>query len=186
MSWRRLPCILRARLRTLVPDKSGVALVEFAFVAPLLLLMFLGGYQLTDAITCNRKVTITARAVADLTSQYALISASQVQTLLSASNQIMWPYNASNAMMRVSILNIDGSGNATVGWSQALNGTKRTANTSVTLPSGTGLTNTAVVYGEVQYTYTPAFTYGLLGTTTLTQNVIMMPRLSSTITCSDC
>ncbi|MBY0304714.1 MAG: hypothetical protein K2W86_06140 [Sphingomonas sp.] len=53
---------------------QGLALVEFALTAPFLILLYLGTYQVNDAVGCNRKVTITARSVADLTSQFATVT----------------------------------------------------------------------------------------------------------------
>jgi Flp pilus assembly protein TadG len=60
---------LLRRLSALRRDDSGLALVEFAFVATTMVFMFVGSVQLSDAINANRRVTITARALADLASR---------------------------------------------------------------------------------------------------------------------
>ncbi|NDU79348.1 pilus assembly protein, partial [Actinomadura sp. DSM 109109] len=64
--------------RRLFRDERGIALVEFALSVPLLLLMFIGSYQLTDAISAYRKVTTATRAIADLSSQYTTVSNSDL------------------------------------------------------------------------------------------------------------
>lgn len=43
-------------------DRRGVAMVEFALILPVMLVLYLGGAQLQDGIACNRKVTIATRA----------------------------------------------------------------------------------------------------------------------------
>ena len=148
---------------------------------PVLLVLYLGGAQISDAIACNRKVTITSRAIADLISQNATMSASQVLTALGASTEVMAPYPASRALVRVSELTTDMWGNTTVTWSEAINGTRRTPGTSFTLPPAIKLANSSLIYSEVAYAYTPSISFGFIKPLSLTQTVYMVPRVSSSI-----
>lgn len=176
-----------ARLCRLGGDHSGVALMEFAIVCPILLLLFLGGTQYADAISCGRKVTITARAVADLTSQYAVLSASQADTILSASAQVMSPYTTGNALVRVSSIKINSAGAGVVQWSRALNGTKLATNSTVTVPSTLAVAGTYYLYSEVTYPWTPQFTLaGLISSKSLTDQFLLLPRVSTSVSCNDC
>jgi Flp pilus assembly protein TadG len=174
------------RLRRLAGDEGGAALIEFVFILPFMLLLFLGGYQLSDAIACRRKVALTARAVADLTSQYSIISASQVDTVLNASTQVLTPYRLSNATTRVTEVTTDASGNGNVTWSRSINGTALTKNAAFTLPTALKVANTSYIYADVGYTYTPSVIYSVLGSITFTTPIYMVPRLSAQVTCSDC
>lgn len=98
------------RLSLLGRDDCGVALVEFAFVATIMIFMYLGSTQLSDAINANRRVTITARALADLASRtpsdvgsrIGELTESQLSTIIAASAQVLHPYNPENAQIRVS------------------------------------------------------------------------------------
>lgn len=173
-------------LRSLAGNKRAASLIEFALLLPFMLLLFLGGYQLSDAIACRRKVTLTARAVADLTSQYSIISASQVDTVLNASTQVMTPYKLSNATARVTEITTDASGHGKVTWSRSANGTALAKNAAFTLPTSMQVANTSYIYADVTYTYTPSVTYSVLGTITFTTPIYMVPRLSAQVTCSDC
>src|SRR5690606_19745609 len=56
-------------LRSMWLAAEGIAVVEFAFVAAFLVTLYLGRMQLADAIFANRKITTTARAITDLTTQ---------------------------------------------------------------------------------------------------------------------
>ena len=174
------------RLRRITGQERGTSLIEFALILPFMLLLFLGGYQLSDAIACRRKVTLTARTIADLTSQYSIISASQVDTVLNASTQVLLPYALANAKVRVTEITTDASGNGHVAWSRSVNGTTLTKNAAFALPSSMKVANTSYIYSDVSYTYTPSVVYSVLGALTFTQSIYMVPRLSAQVTCNDC
>ena len=174
--------MIRARLLTrLARDDGGLALVEFACVLPVLLLMYLAGVQLTDALSCNRKVTITARAVADLTTQNASVTDAQLQTILNASAKVMAPYSVSNATVQVSELYTDASGNTTVKWSKNNKGGGYSPNSSYTLPSQIKINSSYVIVGQVIYSYKPAVAYKVVGPLTLADTIYMNPRVSNSV-----
>lgn len=177
-TWRRLAAFGR--------DVRGIALIEFAICVPVMIAFFLGGYQLSDASACRRRVIIVARAAADLNSQYAVLSASQVDTILNASTQIMTPYDATNASIRVSQITTDSDGKTSrVSWSRAVRGTALVKGDPFTLPKTLQTKNSSVLYSEVTYTYTPAFGK-VVPQLTFTNSLYMMPRVSSAVTCTDC
>ena len=89
-------------MRGLLHDRSGTSAVEFAIALPVLILLFTGGFQLSDAVAAYRKVTTTARAMADLTSQYSTVNDTTLDRILNASQQVMAPYASSNATLVVS------------------------------------------------------------------------------------
>src|SRR5438045_1745239 len=99
-------------MRRLLSDRRGVAAAEFAMSLPFLVLLYLGGYQLSDAISAYRKVAVATRTVADLTSQYTSVSDDEVNTILNASTQVLYPYKVSAAKVTVSQIKMDASGNA--------------------------------------------------------------------------
>lgn len=176
---------MSARRPFFARDDRGLALVEFAIAAPVLLLLYLGGWQLSDALACRRKVTITARAVSDLTSQFASVTGAQEDSIIAAATQIMAPFSAANATIVVSDLHTDGSGNTTVAWSRASsNATARTQGSSFALPASMVSNNSDLIYGEVRYAYAPTALYGLTGPVTLADQVYMSPRLSSAVSWS--
>jgi len=167
--------------KRLVQDRQGLALVEFAIIAPLFLLMFLSGYVLFDALSANRKVTTVARTVADLTTRYSSVTSSDLSTIMAASTQILWPYSSSHATVRVSQLLVASGTSATVVWSQAQNTTARSVGSTVTIPSGLADTGSYLVLGEAGYAYTAPISYRGFSTMTLSQSIFMVPRKSSSI-----
>ena len=64
----------------------------------------------------------------------------------------------------MSSVTIDANGNATVAWSDTLNGTARAVGSTVTLPAALNVANTSLIWSEVQYTYKPTIGYVMTGT----------------------
>lgn len=177
---------LRSRLRNWRRDPAGAAVGEFAMILPIALFLFTGTITYGNAIYIDRKVTLTARTVTDLVTQYSSVANTDVQTILGASAQILAPYSSANAVITVSEVQTDSSGNATVTWSQSLNGTQRPVGQSVTLPSEIDGANVTYIFGEVAYTYTPAIGYLVTGPIVLHDDTYMAPRISSSVPCTGC
>jgi len=164
----------------MVCNARGVAAVEFALLLPLMVFIYLGTFELVPIISVNRLVTLTASTVANVTTQYASISASTTMPdILNAAADTLAPYPSSNATVVVSLITIDSSGNATITWSQALNGTGRIVGQAVTLPAALDVPNTSLVWGETTYAYTPTIDLLHLGVMDLYSSVYMSPRSSS-------
>ena len=60
--------IRRTAARMLV-DRSGIAATEFAVIVPVMLVMFFGTVEFSSGVAVDRKVTLMARTLSDLTSQ---------------------------------------------------------------------------------------------------------------------
>ena len=58
-----------ARRAICARDRSGIAAIEFAVIVPVMLVMFFGTVEFPPAIAVDRKVTLIARTLSDLTSQ---------------------------------------------------------------------------------------------------------------------
>jgi Flp pilus assembly protein TadG len=173
--------ILSAHLTRLRRDEGGVSAVEFAMLLPLMLTLYLGAVEISQAIGIDRKVTLTSRAVADLTSQVSSISSSEMSNILNASSAVISPYDATKLKVTVSEVTINGSGNATITWSCTLGGTVRVVGSPVTLPAALDVANTSLIWGEAAYTYTPAIGYVVTGTLNLADQIYMRPRISESI-----
>jgi Flp pilus assembly protein TadG len=182
-----VPAAVKSLMRRFARDNRGVSAVEAALVMPFMITLYLGGTQLSQAIDIDRKVTLTARTLADLTSRVASTSTTEVTTILNAATQVMSPYadgtKESKLKVRVSVIKIDAQMNATVEWTRNKNWT---ALTSADVPKDLKIANTYLVLGEVDYAYDPQLGKVLTGTMHLNDKIYMRPRLSTNVECPTC
>lgn len=174
---------LRSYLRWFAGDHKAVSAVEFALILPFMIFTYVGSAELGDGMAIYYKATETARTVTDLASQYVTIDPTTMSNILGASTQVMAPYSATNIVVTLSEVNpTNASGQGTIAWSCSLNGTARTYNSTVTLPTNLQTpTNVSIIWGEVTYPYTPAMGYAVTGTINLYQSIYFYPRLSNSV-----
>src|ERR1700745_3266319 len=100
-------------------DCRGLAAVEFVMIVPLMLVMFFGTVEFSSGVAVDRKVTLVARTLSDLTSQ-ALNSVNDpyLQNVFTASIAIVTPYPATLVKAQISQIYVDSSKVAKVVWSK--------------------------------------------------------------------
>ena len=160
-------------------DRRGVSAVEFAFVAPVMIGLYLGCVEVSDGVAADRKVSLTAGALANLAAQVSTISTADMTNILNASGAIIAPYSAGNLKMVISCLKIDANGVAKVQWSETRNGTARTDGSIYSFTSSNSalaVKNSWLILSEVSYAYTPTVGYTITGTLTLSDKMFMSPR----------
>lgn len=164
----------------LIGDRRGIAAVEFALILPVIVLLYFGSVEISQAINVKRVTDLSASTIANLVSQYPSISISQTMPdILNAATAVLTPYPVASATVRVTCINIDAAGNATVVWSQSLNGTGLTVGKKLTLPAAFSLPNTSVIMGDSTYTFNPVLDWLHFGSFNLTSSVYMLPRAAS-------
>ena len=178
----------RPLFRALRDDVRGVALVEFALILPVMLILYLGGVQLQDAMACKRKVTITARAAVDLISQNTTgqKTGAEVQSNLIAALQVMQPYTTGDAQIRVSEVFTDASGNTSVVWSRGQKVAGYPKGQPIAIPPAMKTPRSTFLLAEVSYPYSPPTSFGQFGPMTLSDMLWMVPRNTDQIACPDC
>ena len=172
---------LTRQLRRLANDERGVSAVEFAMLLPLMMTLYLGGVEVSQAVAVDRKVTLIARTVGDLVAQTTTVSNSDMSNILAAATAVAAPYSDTNLKVVVSRVDVDAQSVAKVVWSDTKNGTKRTVGSTVTLPTALNTASTSLIWAETQYAYTPTVGYVITGTLNLTDQIYMRPRLSDTV-----
>ena len=172
----------RRQIRRLLRDKRGISAVEFAMLLPLMVTLYLGGVEVSQAIAIDRKVTLLARSLADLVAQASSISNSDSSNILAATAAIVAPYSDSKLKITVSSVKIDNNGVAKVCWSDTKHGTARAIGSTVTVPAALNTVNSSLIWAESEYAYTPAIGYVITGTMNLKDQIYMRPRLSDTVT----
>ena len=176
-------------LLSLLRDRRAVSAVEFAVLLPVMLLLFIAGNELSQALTIYRKVSHTGSAIGDLVSQVSSITGAEMNNILAASTSVMTPYSASGVKLVVSTVNYTTANGFKTSWSVAQNASAWAANAPppVTIPSGLVTDGQQLVVTKVEYVYTSTFStfmQDILGGSSITLSDIsyLRPRISTTIT----
>ena len=162
-------------------DKKGVAAVEFALIAPILITLFLGSVEFSQAITVGRKLTALASSTADLVAQTDEINNAEITNVFQASTAILAPYSTGTLTVVVSSIIIDNNGDATVSWSDAFQGTARPTGSSVTLPPDLIINNSCLVMSETTYLFSSIVGYFLTGGVNMDDTFYLRPRASDCV-----
>jgi len=139
---------------TLVNDRSkrtgslfGPA-TEFAVIVPLMLVMFFGTVEFSSGVAVDRKDTLMARTLANLTSQSRSVADTDLTNFFNASNGIMTPYSAAPIQGTITELYVDPSSlQARVQWSQG--SAPRATGSNVTIPTALATGGTYLIFSEV-------------------------------------
>ena len=166
-----------ARLMRFSRDRRGVSAVEFALVAPMMIALYFGCVEISDGVAADRKVSLTAAALANLVAQSTSLSATDMNNVLDASTAIIQPYSASNLKMTVTCLSIDANKNVTTKWTRS--GTTGAVSTALSVPTDLKMASTQLIAAQVTYAYKPIVGYTITGTLTLSDQMFMMPRITA-------
>src|SRR6201996_3795200 len=110
----------RRMAAALVKDRRGVAAIEFAMIVPIMLVLFFGVVEFSSGVAVDRKVTLVARTLSDLTSQSTSVVDTDLSNYFAASVGILAPYSASPTQSTITELYVDPTTHkARVQWSKA-------------------------------------------------------------------
>ena len=170
-------------------DRKGLAAIEFAMLAPIMLLLYFGMAESSQAYMANRRANHTASIVADLVAQGETTTKAELNRVFGIGELVMRPFGATPLSIRISIVTLDKNGRAIVDWSRG-SGTALPARTKgsqyMDLPSGLILQDQSLIIGETTYTYTSSFTQVIKTPLVFSRQYYLRPRSSEKITCADC
>jgi Flp pilus assembly protein TadG len=184
---------LRRSAAELSKDCRGVAATEFVMIVPLMLVMFFGVVEFSSGVAVDRKVTLVARTLSDLTSQSTTVTDTDLSNFFAASVGILTPYSASPTQSTITELYVDPTTHqARVQWSKAstfnssgnvvLGTSTHSPGDIVTIPAALKVDGTYLIWSEVSYTYVPAVGYVMAKTgVNLSDLTYTRPRQSSCV-----
>lgn len=165
--------------------RAGTAVIEFALLAPFLVMLLLGVCDLAPTLMVKFKVGTATQAIADLAAQSATVSPGDVPNLFAIGGDLMSPFDSAPLIQRISNIASDG---ATVfvywscGESKSLEQYKAYA--SVTTPTGlidATKADTSYIMVETLYNYTPPAGLVLKSAQLMTVTAYTLPRVSTYI-----
>jgi Flp pilus assembly protein TadG len=177
-------------LRNFRRDQRGVSAVEFAFIAPVLILFYFGLAEYTQALMAQRKAINTASAMGDLTAQAnGSTTSSTINDIMDMKDVLMAPFPVSGTQAKICIVSIVNNGTQNkVTWRKYQNDTTCPAVGTVmsSVPTELISANQSVIMSRVSYTYTSPAAYIIKTSPVFSKTYYLRPRRSSTIACADC
>jgi Flp pilus assembly protein TadG len=90
--------------------ENGIAIVEFALIVPVLLLLYFGTVELTSAIRFARKIDILSRTIGDTLSQRTVPTAAEINDVFQMAPVVLAPFDSAGVQMTVSAVGVVGDG----------------------------------------------------------------------------
>lgn len=193
----------KARLLRLVGDRRGVAALEFAMVAPVLLSLYFVTMEVAQGIEANKKVSRIGSMVADLVTQQQSINRSELEAIMQIGSAILLPYNRSQPDITVTAIKLTDTSTpkAIVQWSRRLrNGAFMQGpvkGTETQVPTTLKIRDTFLIQVSAGLEYRPVLTWtaenkaaiGLAASfdrIDMDESYFLRPRMTAEIDCSDC
>ena len=141
-------------------DERGVAAIEFCFIAPLLITIWLGTMEISQGIEVNKKVGRSASMIGDIITQEESQTVAQIEDILKVGAAVLQPYNRDAPRITVTEIFINAGLAASVVWSRrsedGVFSRPYAPNAAVTtLPPNLKIANTYLVRVETQLEYIP-------------------------------
>jgi Flp pilus assembly protein TadG len=171
-------------INTLRRAKGGHAGIEFAFIAPLVMLpLFFGIAEIANYILAARKVSNIASIAADLVSQDTGITDDEMTDIMGALDVVLSPFDPEEAQIIITQIVADDVGDLTVDWSDARNTAPRVEGTPAPekVPNDIVPNNQGIIMAEVSYTYRTLFGMYMTDGMTVEDTFYLKPRRSTTI-----
>ncbi len=142
-------------------DSQGVAAVEFALIAPIMILLYFGMTELSSAIIASRHANHSTSSLGDLVGQCSNINDADLTNIFAAASDIMAPLPISTTILNqrvTSVVVTDANGTTKVQWSRVpanqVGTPAYTPGQSVTLPANLVSTQgDSVVMAETVYSF---------------------------------
>jgi Flp pilus assembly protein TadG len=136
-------------------DRRGVSAIEFAFIAPVLILMYVGAAEIGNALTIYRRTSQVASTAADLTAQVKSVTKSDIGDIQAAASSILTPYSTTPLTIVLTSVVADEDNNGKVEWSCSNKGGARAQNSIYPVPTGLTEPDSSVIVAEIKYAFTP-------------------------------
>jgi Flp pilus assembly protein TadG len=176
-------------LRRFQRNRQGVSTVEFALIAPFLIVCYMGLAETCGAMLAERKASQIASEIGDLVAQSQTVTPSAVSDIFAVSNTLMVPLPTATLKIRITSITADSTGKIfTAAWTQS-QGVWSPAvkmGDTMTVPAGLLAANGDVIRSEVQYTYSSPLSDFIAMPLIFNETFYLAPRESAAVLCPTC
>lgn len=184
-------------------DRRGVAAIEFAFLAPVLLAMYFVTMEISQGIETNKKVSRVASMVADLVTQQSSVTETDLKAIMDIGTSTLQPYNRSTPTITISsiVISSDATPTVKIDWSRKITAgvfsTDVTKGTVTTVPPTLKIAGTTLIRVKAELSYQPVITWAAgskqpLGLSAafdsipMSETYYLRSRVSNQVICTTC
>lgn len=183
-----------ARIGRLLRDRSGASAIEFAFLAPVLISLYVSSFEITEGYNAAGKVLKAAASVADVVARQSSVDKTFLNEMIDTAEATIAPHSMDGLTLKITGVTIDSAGNAKVLWSWDQDGgVPYTKGTAVSVPDDLRTPSSFLVHAEVSLPHTLLLFLSSGGglardarTITLSRDFFYRQRLNDDIPCTNC
>lgn len=179
---------MTSRFNRLLSDfaaaRAGLAAVEFAFIAPVMILLFFGMLEGSSAYSTNRRVVLASNTLADLVAQETSITKANLEDLFTGMEDVIDTDDIDVTFRVVSVVLDPDTDEVKVHWSLASDG-------STPYPAGSTYTGdvdaallgdaSSLIVAETSYDYSSPISQKVIGAFTMNKSATRWPRMSAKV-----
>ena len=174
--------------------EEGTAAIEFALIAPIMIVTFIGTVEISNAWLEKERVEAATETVADLIAQETIVTEASIAQIISITrgnlnNRQLAAIDIVVTAVRTEPNPGTGDPESLVSWSESKTGAGTYTIGDIfpeTLPAGIANNYETIIYTELIYNYNSLIGRFIQGTIGFDRNYINRPRYSSDIPCDDC
>lgn len=175
------------RLIQFTKGRAANVTIEFAFALPVLILLAMGGFEMTRYIIIQQKLSKTVNTMGNLVARSPSLNESDITNMYAAVEHLMDPYPmGARGVVILSSVSNNGT-NTRVRWQRKGGGTYSAnsqigngANATASLPAGFTLdTNEDTIVSEIYYDYSPLVAPNVVASRVIYKVKFYKPRLGA-------
>jgi Flp pilus assembly protein TadG len=172
-------------LRRFARDQRGVSAVEFALLAPVLIIFYMGMAETTQAMMAQRRVGHVAAVIGDLVAQDQSVTTAELTDIWTIGDTLLSPFPATGKLgMRITSVTADATGKVTIDWSE-VGGSgltkKKVGDPWTGIPAGLIGTSQSLIIAETLYPYDSAIKKYIPNTLNFQGIYYLRPRQITTV-----
>lgn len=166
-----------------VRDRRGVSALEFALIAPIMIMTYFGLAELADGMMAQRRVSHATSAVGDLVAQTDSLDNAGRDDIFAAATAIVAPFPTAPLKLRITSISGNADGQPRVDWSDG-SGMSPYGHCATVPGLPAGLITAAgenVIMAEATYVYTSPVSKILPNGLNFSEKFYLRPRKSSKV-----
>lgn len=172
------------RLSRFWRDRRGVSAVEFALIAPVLIIFYFGMAEMTQAMLAQRRLSHLTASIGDIVARDQQLTDARVADLFSVGNVLMSPFPTSTLRLCLVSIVSDANGKDVVAWSDPSNAPVDcpARNDVLDIPVSVLPAGKSVIMSKASYEYNSVFKFMIPQALTFRRTYYLKPRLSEQVT----